>query len=294
MTTTSHANAPQTGGEDFTTSEGLRALLQRLHEEGRGAWQHDPVAAALMEHTARKYVPLARRHGLDPWEAATAAFEEMRRKGAREADDPWAYVTKGVQVTCIFEERAQGLMCSVHQARRPHISVFHDPERFSDRETPLSDYHPAFQIPDPQAAEEDEPGEVAVERAGKAGKAVEDAIDLVSSLDWPADVARAAVEHVCTALMRAGTRQAAYENLRRDRHSLALLDLPQSSWTALLRALLGNPNPAYAATSAGRGVLLRLLLEEPPEMLLRDDDLVLTISLAAPIHGRRRTRGETS
>ncbi|EEB9150703.1 hypothetical protein XL14_24055, partial [Salmonella enterica subsp. enterica serovar Paratyphi B] len=114
MTTTSHANAPQTGGEDFTTSEGLRALLQRLHEEGRGAWQHDPVAAALMEHTARKYVPLARRHGLDPWEAATAAFEEMRRKGAREADDPWAYVTKGVQVTCIFEERAQGLMCSVH------------------------------------------------------------------------------------------------------------------------------------------------------------------------------------
>ena len=100
MTTT--ATNPQSEGEDFTTSEGLRALLVRLHEAGPGAWQHDSIAAALMEHTARKYVPLARRHGLDPWEAATAAFDEMRRKGAREADDAWAYVTHGVRVTCIF------------------------------------------------------------------------------------------------------------------------------------------------------------------------------------------------
>lgn len=293
MTTTPNTTAPQPEDEDFTTSEGLRALLRRLHEAGPGSWQHDPVAAALMEHAARKYVPLARRHGLDPWEAATAAFDEMRRKGAREADDPWAYVTHGVRVTCIFEERAQGLMCSVHQARRPHISAFHDPERFSDRETPLSDYHPAFHIPAPQTTD-DEADEDAAETAGRARKVVEDAIGLVSSLDWPADLARAAVEHICTALMRAGSRQAAYENLRRDQHSLALLDLPQSSWTALLRALLGNPHPAYAATSTGRGVLLRLLFEEPPEMLLRDDDLVLTISLAAPTRGRRRAGGEPS
>ena len=52
----------------------------------------------------------------------------------------------------------------------------------------------------------------------------------------------------------------------------------------MLRALLGNPHPAYAATTAGRGVLLRLLIGETLPVLLRDDDLILTISLAAPGH----------
>jgi hypothetical protein len=56
----------------------------------------------------------------------------------------------------------------------------------------------------------------------------------------------------------------------------------------LLRALLGNPHPAYAATSAGKGVLLRLLIGETLPVLLRDDDLVLSLSLAAP---RRRPAG---
>ncbi|HWV50626.1 MAG TPA: hypothetical protein VN035_14325 [Microbacterium sp.] len=284
MTTRSHTTSRQGGHEDFTTSEGLRALLHRLHEAGPRAWEHDPVAAELMEHVAARYLPLAHKHGLDPWEAATAAFDVMCTRGAREADDPWAYVTHGVRVTCVFEERAQGLMCSVHQARRRHVSEFHDPERFSDRETPLSDYHPAFQVPDPQSVLDDEADVVTPER-DSARQAVEDAIALVVSLGWPADAARAAVEHVCTALLRIGTRQGAFETLRRDKHALALLDLPQSSWTALLRGLLGNPHPAYATTSAGRGVLLRLLVGETVEMLLRDDDLVLALSLAAP--GRR-------
>ena len=35
--------------ERFDDSEALRALLTRLHEAGRGAWRHDPEAAALME-----------------------------------------------------------------------------------------------------------------------------------------------------------------------------------------------------------------------------------------------------
>ena len=41
-------------------------------------------------------------------------------------------------------------------------------------------------------------------------------IALLCLLDWPADTARAAVEHVCGALTKAGTRQSAYETLRRD------------------------------------------------------------------------------
>lgn len=75
--------------EDFTRSEGLRALLNRLHEGGPGAWQCDPVAADLMAYAADKYGALARKHGLDPWEAASAAFDVMRTKAARTANDPW-------------------------------------------------------------------------------------------------------------------------------------------------------------------------------------------------------------
>jgi hypothetical protein len=124
MTTRTTEHVP----EDFTRSEGLRALLNRLYEGGPGAWQSDPVAADLMAYSADKYGALARKHGLDPWEAASAAFDVMRTKAARTANDPWGVVTHAVRITCIAEERGQGLLCSVHQARRPHISAFHDAE----------------------------------------------------------------------------------------------------------------------------------------------------------------------
>ncbi|GAA2121865.1 hypothetical protein [Kocuria atrinae] len=299
MTTTTPTRshiADGEGGEDFTTSDGLRALLHRFHKAEPGAWSHDPVAAELMAYTATKCEPLARKHGLDPWEAASAAFKVMITRAAREARDPWAVITHAVRITCIFEERAQGLLCSVHQARRPHVSAFHDPERFSDRENPLTEYHPAFHITDPHS-HDDADAETDAAGAGSdgggrgsdqacvsAGSAAKDAIALFTLLGWDPATARAGVEHVCGALTKTGTRQAAYEALRRDKHARALLDIPRSSWTALLRALLGKPHPAYAATTAGRGVLLRLLIGETLSVLLRDDDLILTISLAAPSH----------
>lgn len=296
MTTKSdtHLHAPDgEGGEDFTTSDGLRALLLRLHAAGPGAWSHDPAAAELMAYTATKYEPLARKHGLDPWEAASAAFKVMITRAAREARDPWAVITHAVRITCIFEERAQGLLCSVHQARRPHVSAFHDPERFSDRENPLTDYHPAFHVTDDTPATRDEDSDsVASSRAcTSASSAMEEAIALFTLLDWPPATARAGVEHVCGVLTKTGTRQAAYEALRRDKRARALLDIPGRSWSALLKALLGNPHPAYAATTAGRGLLLRLLIGESLPVLLRDDDLILTISLAAPNVGGRHHRG---
>ena len=296
-TTTDHDEA----GEGFTTSEGLRALLNRLHEAGEGAWASDPSARELMAYAAEKYTPLARKHGLDPWEAASAAFDAMQYASTRRADDPWAMVTHGVRITCIFEERAQGLLCSVHQARRPHVSAFHDPERFADRDNPLTDYHPAFHVTDPTSAGTETDARTDADDNGSsgggsdracmsAGSAAEDAIALLCLLGWAPETARASVEHVCGALMRAGTRQSAYEGLRRGRHARVLLDLPGRSWTVLLRALLGSPHPAYAATNAGKGVLLRLLIGETLPVLLRDDDLVLSLSLAAPTH-RDRDRG---
>ena len=63
----------------------------------------------------------------------------------------------------------------------------------------------------------------------------EDAIALLCLLDWPTDTARASVEHVCGALTKAGTRQSAYEALRRDRHARALLDLPRQCGSNFFR-----------------------------------------------------------
>ena len=274
--------------EDFTTGEGLRALLNRLAEGGEDAWVHDPVARDLMEFAADKYRALARKHKLDTWEAVTAAFDAMQYRSTREANDPWAIITHAVRITCVYEERAQGLLCSVHQARRAQVSAFHDPERFSERDTALADYHPAFHTTDLRPSDlEPEPRDSlgSAQACMSAGSAAEDAIAMLCLLDWPADTARAAVEHVCGALMKAGTRQSAYETLRRDRHARALLDLPRRAWATLLKALLGNPHPAYVATSSGRGVLLRLLLGETLDLLLRDDDLILALALAAPSGG---------
>ena len=291
MTTPTRTSTEQPtafGAEDFTTGEGLRSLLNRLAEGGEDAWVHDPVARDLMEFAADKYRALARKHKLDTWEAVTAAFDAMQYRSTREANDPWAIITHAVRITCVYEERAQGLLCSVHQARRAHVSAFHDPERFSERDTALADYHPAFHTTDLRPSDlEPEPRDSlgSAQACMSAGSAAEDAIAMLCLLDWPADTARAAVEHVCGALMKAGTRQSAYETLRRDRHARALLDLPRRSWAALLKALLGNPHPAYVATSSGRGVLLRLLLGETLDLLLRDDDLILALALAAPSGG---------
>lgn len=264
----------------FEDSEALRALLNRLHDAGRGAWRDDPEAAALMRHAADKYAALARKHGLDPWEAASAAFEAMRGAATRRAEDPWAVVTRAVQVTCIGEERGNGLLCSVHQARRPRYSVFHDAERFSDRENPLPEYHPAFHV-DP-FADDDAEEPASSEPVTTVASAVEDTIALFSRLGWEPETARAAVEYVTARLGEASSRASAFEGLRRDRQARALLDLPGASWTALLRIVLGTPDPAFARTNAGRGVLLRLLIGEPLRALLMDDDLVLAAGLAAP------------
>ena len=267
--------------ERFDDSEALRALLTRLHEAGRGAWRHDPEAAALMEHAASKYAALARKHGLDPWEAASAAFEAMRGAATRRAEDPWAVITRAVQVTCTAEERGNGLLCSVHQARRPRYSVFHDAERFSDRENPLPDYHPAFRF-DPFTDAEPDDEDPAPERAVNVTAAIEDTIAFLTRVGWEPETARAAVEYVTARLTEASSRASAFEVLRRDRQARALLDLPGASWTALLRAVLGVPDPALAHTNAGRGMLRRLLIGQPLRALLTDDDLVITAGLAAP------------
>ncbi len=263
--------------EAFRNSEGLRMLLKRMQESDGSAWRTDPEANALLQYAAEKYSALARKHRLDPWEAASAAFDAMRAPATLRADDPWALVTRAVQVTCIAEERAQGLLCSVHQARRAKVSVFHDAERFSDREHELPEYHPAFRT---AAADAITDTETAPREDVQA--AIRDAITFFTLLGWPSDRARTGVEYVCGRLVDAPSRASAYESLRRDYSARAQLDLPQRAWHAMLKALLGCCDPVHQHTVAGRGILLRLLVGEPLRALLRDDDLVADVVVNTP------------
>lgn len=272
------------GNESFLEGEELRCLLCHLHEQGPGAWIHDPVAAELMKYARDKYAALAVKHRLDPWEAVSAAFQAMLTPSVREARNPWAVITHAVRITCSVEERGQGLLCSVHQARRKQFTVFHDPERFSDRAFPLTDNHPMFATTDPHF---DEPDTTDPDPASTSVKqAVETSIMLLTLLGWPSETARNAVEHVCDALIKAGTRQTAHNALRIDKQTPVLLDLSRPAWSALLRALLGSADPAHASTALGRGVLLRLLIGETLPVLLEDDDLVSMLALAGAEVGR--------
>lgn len=266
----------------FENSERLRELLTRLSEDGPAAWSSDPEAAALMRHAAQKYAALARKHGLDPWEAATAAFEAMRTAAVRRADDPWAVITRAVQITCIAENRANGLLCSVHQARRPRYSSFHDAERFSDRENLLTDYHPGFRADPFTDDEEDADDETHDSGATGVESAVEDTIALLCWHGWEPEMARAAVECICARLAESVSRAGAYESLRRDRHARALLDIPAPSWHRLLRIILGSPDAHLVGTNAARGVLLRLLIGDSLRHLIADSELETAIKVAAP------------
>lgn len=286
----SKPNRQRTGSTDaaadalrrFEDSEQLRALLIRLHEDGQWAWRHDPEAADLMRHAARRYASLARTHGLDPWEAASAAFDAMRTGSVRRADDPWRVITRAVEVTCIAEQRANGLLCSVHQARRPKFSAHHDAERFSDRENPRTDYDERLQTPatDPFA---EAPGDAAT--ALLVGQAVQDAVALFHRCGWPFEAASGGVEYVVTRLSESASRASAFESLRRDYHARAMFDLPASSWLSMLRLLLGNPDQNLAYTSASRGVLHRLVTGEPLHVLVEDERVWAEARRSAPDGG---------
>lgn len=267
----------------FATSEGLRELLRQLHS-GERDWRDAPEAAELMDFTMKKYGALARKNGLEPADAAVAAFEVMRARASRNALDPWAVVTRAVQLTLTYEARANGLLCSTGRARRAESARFHDAERFSDRDTPVYEHHPAFRV-EPQTAhidgQDDPPAER--EESTNAFVALDRTVEVFIELGWPPEVARAGVEYIGNRLMHSGTRRTAFEYLRRDRHAQALLDLDQWAWLLMLRAVLGNQSRDRTETCSGRGLLLLLLIG------FDVDDVLGLPSVTSPIRRAART-----
>lgn len=260
------------GEPAFVSSSGLRALLNRLSAAGRDAWRADPEAAALLLYARERYAPLARVWHRDPGDAAAAAFLAMVHDGVRRAEDPWAVVTRAVQISLSAENHAERHLTSTEKARRTQHANIEVPVRTADyTDTPTA------------AASTGGPGLAGAEEAEPAGSVVADAALLLRVLGWP-PVAEAAVEYVCARLADAGSIPAGYEALRRDAHVRAQLDLDRSAWTGLLRVLLGaRPQPGRPTR---RGVLARLLLGETVTDLLEDDHLVRAVLATLPHGGR--------
>lgn len=267
----------------FETSDGLRALLDRLHKTGDHAWNNDPEVASLMRHAARRYASLAHKHGLDPWEAASAAFDAMRTAAVRNAADPWAVVTRAVQVTMIAEERANGLLCSTHKARRAKYSALHDVDRFCDRDERFPEFQRPLYSGQRQEFDEEIPPDGC---PTSTGAAVDDTVALLAVLGWDDAHAGEVVDFICTRLAELGSRAATYEALRRDRHARALLDVPGVAWNRVLRIILGTPDADLGQYRAARGVLLRLMIGEPLQSLLSDLELVLAVEASVPMRVR--------
>ena len=257
------ATMPGAGSEPaFASSAGLRALLDRLHQAGDGAWRADPDATALLAYTIDRYAPLARSWHRDPGEAASAAFVAMRQNGVRRAGDPWAVVTRAVQVSLSAENHAERHLTSTEKARRTQHAEQDAPVRAGE----LTDTLP-FAILDPQREPDTEP-------------VIADAIVLLELLGWPTLLAGAVVEYVAGRLADAGGVPAAYETLRRDAAFRAQLDLDRQAWAGLLGVLLGSrPQPGRPTH---KGVLARLLLGETIRELLDDTALVRSVLACRP------------
>jgi len=266
----------------FATAEGLRLLLLDLAYAGRRAWQTSSEAAELMTYTMDKYAGLAHKHGFEPSDAAVAAFEVMRMRSTRVAEDPWAVVTHAVELSLIYDSRAEGLLCSTGQARKTAGLDYHDAERFADRDSEIADYHPAFhffaKMADPYAEKEDNvDGEPT-----NAFFALDKVVEFFVDLGWPPTSARLGMEYIAARLSRCGKPEIAYKSLLREGDGPGFLDIGQDAWIDVLRAVLGDPHPDFEGTTRGLGLLKRAAMGFTATELFDDHALVHMVEAAAP------------
>ncbi len=253
---------PVVSAPDLAGAEGLRALLDRLARDD--AWRTDPAVPGLIAFLRDKYAALARKWDRHPDEAVSAAFVVLRAAATRSARDPWAVVTDAVAKTLKAEAHAEWLLISTDRARRPGQVEHERPVRTSGDEEFLT------RIAAPPAS--DGPDDLSW--------LTDTLVGILAGLGWPQGVAGGCVDYVVDHVIRAGRRETAFDELRRDITLLAFYEMGRESWLTLLRLLLGGTG--QTGTLARRGMIGRLLLGETPEELLADDALVLALCQAAP------------
>lgn len=244
---------------DFTTSEGLRALLTELTAQHR--WQSHPAARALLEYTERKYLPLALSWHRDPADAVYEAFLAMRTPAIMRAADPWAAITRAVELGIAAEVHAERLLTSTDKARRPEHRPDEYPVRAGHYETFF--YHVLAAATPPQSPL------VAVERVVRSAS-----IFLVAT-GWHARTIEPAVEYICHRLTTLSNTQSGIDVLRKDDPMRLRLGFCSRDWNGLLRLLLGprSKKEVTGADPARLGIFARVLLGDRTEDLLADDHL---------------------
>lgn len=244
---------------DFTTGEGLRVLLEQLTAEH--LWRTHPAARALMQYAQEKYLPLARSWHRDPADAAYEAFMAMRTPAIRRAADPWAAITRAVELGIAAEVHAERLLTSTDKARRPDQRPDEYPMRAGHYETFF--YHVLAAASPPASPT------VAVERVVRSAS-----VFLVST-GWHPRTIETAVEYICHRLTTLASTQSGIDVLRKDDAMRQRLGFSARDWSGLLRLLLGprSKKEATGADPARLGIFVRLLLGDRTEDLLADHQL---------------------
>lgn len=271
MTMNLHTQQGRGTAPEFTTPEGLHALLHRIHTAGPTAWRYDPAATALLAHTIERYRRLARKWQRDPADAAFAAFEVMRSPKILDATDPWGVVTRAVQRNIKSETMGDRLLISAARARKG--GAFIDaPTRTGDRDW-IYDQTPGT---GPFDDEDENPNSDIL----RLREVITEIIDLLIGLGWPDPATDTAVDYVLSRTGDAGSLANAREILRKETDMPARFGLPQHCWPSLLRVLLGGKSRPGRPTR--KGLLVRLLDYETIDTLLDDHELILEIAVAAP------------
>jgi hypothetical protein len=252
--------SPEQEKPSFASAEGLRAVLNRLNAAGHGAWNTDSEARELVLFAGHKYRRLATTWHRDEADAAHAAFLAMVAPGTCHADDPWAVVTTAVARTLKAETTAERHMISTDRARHLGTLVDAPPIRAGEHEEFVFDILHTHTEPD---GVDEQFGTLRIAEAAR----------FLTVLGWRAEVAEASVDYITDRLVSTGNRQTAAESLRRDATIPAQLDIPRSSWTRLVRVLLGGRT--VPGMPASRGILARVLLGDTAATLLADNSLVL-------------------
>lgn len=246
---------------DFTTGEGLRALITDLNEHN--AWASSPVAAELMVYVTHKYTPIAKAWRRAPEDAAYEAFLAMRQPTTLRADDPWAVITRAVALGIAAEVHADRNMTSQDKARRPSKRPAEEPMRAGHYEEFFYDVHPhAHSL----YARSHEGEDHSVDRVIRAT-----CVFLVLT-DWSARPVEQAVDYIAHRITGLSSSSSALEIVSKELHIAIRLGYTPEAWAGLVRLVVGTKTGRR--TRGDYGLFARVLLGDDVADLLRDEDLV--------------------
>ncbi len=260
---------------DFTTPEGLRQVLIDLTEHN--TWSTSPVAAELMVYAEHKYTAVAKAWHRDTADAAYEAFIAMRSPSTLRADDPWAVITRAVELGVAAETHAERLLTSSDKARRPSKRPPFEPVRAGHYEEFFYDVHP---LQHPTGSSPDIPEEDGSLGGGRVDEVIRTTIVFLVIAGWPARRVEQAVEYICQRMTGLGSHDSALDVLGNDAAIALRLGYPLDTWNGLLRLVIGTKP---GRKSPGRmGILARTLLGDRVCDLLHDADLVTAAKQSLP------------